>query len=108
MISSVNFEQKRVRQKGVELSLLVQWKNLMFHLCSSASKIFRMDTPAKTDSLTTSQRDAVRTRGNVLVMAGAGTGKTRTLAISEEQASLAFQKACMGISKRVKCEKQRQ
>jgi len=31
------------------------------------------------DSLTPSQRQAVATRGNVLVMAGAGTGKTHTL-----------------------------
>jgi len=31
------------------------------------------------DSLTPSQRQAVAARGNVLVMAGAGTGKTRTL-----------------------------
>ena len=31
------------------------------------------------DSLTASQRDAVKARGNVLVMAGAGTGKTKTL-----------------------------
>ncbi len=35
--------------------------------------------PAKTDSLTPSQRQAVVARGNVLVMAGAGTGKTKTL-----------------------------
>src|SRR6516164_11370713 len=35
--------------------------------------------PAKTDSLTPSQRRAVEARGNVLVMAGAGTGKTKTL-----------------------------
>ena len=34
---------------------------------------------AKTDSLTPSQRRAVNARGNVLVMAGAGTGKTKTL-----------------------------
>jgi ATP-dependent helicase/nuclease subunit A len=33
----------------------------------------------KMDSLTPSQRQAVAARGNVLVMAGAGTGKTRTL-----------------------------
>ena len=32
-----------------------------------------------TDSLTPSQRQAVAARGNVLVMAGAGTGKTHTL-----------------------------
>ena len=35
--------------------------------------------PDKTDSLTPSQRRAVNARGNVLVMAGAGTGKTKTL-----------------------------
>ena len=35
--------------------------------------------PDKTDSLTPSQRRAVAARGNVLVMAGAGTGKTKTL-----------------------------
>ena len=33
----------------------------------------------KNDSLTPSQRQAVAARGNVLVMAGAGTGKTHTL-----------------------------
>ena len=33
----------------------------------------------QTDSLTPSQRQAVAARGNVLVMAGAGTGKTHTL-----------------------------
>jgi ATP-dependent helicase/nuclease subunit A len=38
-----------------------------------------MDAPTKTDSLTEQQRNAVRARGNVLVMAGAGTGKTKTL-----------------------------
>jgi ATP-dependent exoDNAse (exonuclease V) beta subunit len=31
------------------------------------------------DSLTPSKRQAIAARGNVLVMAGAGTGKTRTL-----------------------------
>ena len=35
--------------------------------------------PVPTDSLTPSQRRAVEARGNVLVMAGAGTGKTKTL-----------------------------
>ena len=34
---------------------------------------------AQNDSLTPSQRQAVTARGNVLVMAGAGTGKTHTL-----------------------------
>jgi ATP-dependent helicase/nuclease subunit A len=34
---------------------------------------------AQNDSLTPSQRQAVAARGNVLVMAGAGTGKTHTL-----------------------------
>ena len=37
-----------------------------------------MERPHK-DSLTPSQRQAVAARGNVLVMAGAGTGKTHTL-----------------------------
>ena len=39
-----------------------------------------MEPPrTQTDSLTPSQRQAVEARGNVLVMAGAGTGKTKTL-----------------------------
>ena len=39
-----------------------------------------MEPPlAQNDSLTPSQRQAVTARGNVLVMAGAGTGKTHTL-----------------------------
>jgi ATP-dependent helicase/nuclease subunit A len=39
-----------------------------------------MEIPAASiDSLTLSQRQAVQARGNVLVMAGAGTGKTKTL-----------------------------
>ena len=39
-----------------------------------------MEPPRKeNDSLTPSQRQAVAARGNVLVMAGAGTGKTKTL-----------------------------
>ncbi|HEY1788257.1 MAG TPA: UvrD-helicase domain-containing protein, partial [Verrucomicrobiae bacterium] len=41
-----------------------------------------MDTPGtqiENNSLTPSQREAVAARGNVLVMAGAGTGKTHTL-----------------------------
>ncbi|HWY31715.1 MAG TPA: UvrD-helicase domain-containing protein [Candidatus Acidoferrum sp.] len=33
----------------------------------------------QSDSLTSAQADAVKARGNVLVMAGAGTGKTKTL-----------------------------
>jgi superfamily I DNA/RNA helicase len=33
------------------------------------------------DSLTPSQRHAVAVRGNVLVMAGADTGKTKTLVV---------------------------
>ena len=47
-----------------------------------------------TDSLTPSQRQAVVARGNVLVMAGAGTGKTKTLVarcldcLARERASL--------------------
>jgi ATP-dependent helicase/nuclease subunit A len=36
-------------------------------------------TSAPTDSFTSYQRQAVAARGNVLVMAGAGTGKTKTL-----------------------------
>jgi len=46
------------------------------------------------DSLTPSQREAVAARGNVLVMAGAGTGKTKTLVercvacLAHERASL--------------------
>src|SRR5664279_6471590 len=46
------------------------------------------------DSLTPSQRQAVAARGNVLVMAGAGTGKTKTLVarcldcLDRERASL--------------------
>ena len=48
----------------------------------------------QTDSLTPSQRQAVAARGNVLVMAGAGTGKTHTLVercldcLGRERASL--------------------
>jgi ATP-dependent helicase/nuclease subunit A len=38
-----------------------------------------MEPPRTQDSLTPSQRQAVAARGNVLVMAGAGTGKTHTL-----------------------------
>jgi ATP-dependent helicase/nuclease subunit A len=39
-----------------------------------------MEPPrSQNDSLTPSQRQAVAARGNVLVMAGAGTGKTKTL-----------------------------
>ncbi|HEY1661006.1 MAG TPA: UvrD-helicase domain-containing protein [Verrucomicrobiae bacterium] len=38
-----------------------------------------MESPRETDLLTPSQRRAVTARGNVLVMAGAGTGKTHTL-----------------------------
>ena len=39
-----------------------------------------MESALKTnDSLTKSQQKAVGARGNVLVMAGAGTGKTKTL-----------------------------
>ena len=38
-----------------------------------------MESPRKNNSLTESQLKAVRARGNVLVMAGAGTGKTHTL-----------------------------
>src|ERR1017187_517617 len=38
-----------------------------------------MELPREKNSLTPSQRQAVAARGNVLVMAGAGTGKTHTL-----------------------------
>src|SRR5580698_6083876 len=50
--------------------------------------------PAQPDPLTPSQRQAVAARGNVLVMAGAGTGKTKTLVarcldcLDRERASL--------------------
>jgi len=50
--------------------------------------------PDKVDALTPSQRQAVAARGNVLVMAGAGTGKTKTLVarcldcLARERASL--------------------
>jgi len=54
-----------------------------------------MESPApKKDDLTPSQRRAVAARGNVLVMAGAGTGKTKTLVercldcLDRERASL--------------------
>ena len=54
-----------------------------------------MESPAKNDDgLTPSQRQAVAARGNVLVMAGAGTGKTKTLVercldcLDRERASL--------------------
>jgi ATP-dependent helicase/nuclease subunit A len=38
-----------------------------------------MDSPREKKSLTSSQQRAIAARGNVLVMAGAGTGKTHTL-----------------------------
>ena len=50
--------------------------------------------PARSNSLTPAQRQAVAARGNVLVMAGAGTGKTKTLVercldcLERDQASL--------------------
>ena len=53
-----------------------------------------MKSPGEKNNLTPSQRRAVAARGNVLVMAGAGTGKTETLVerclncICEEHASL--------------------
>ncbi len=53
-----------------------------------------MDSPREKNPLTTQQSDAVKARGNVLVMAGAGTGKTHTLVarcldlICEEKVSL--------------------
>jgi ATP-dependent helicase/nuclease subunit A len=54
----------------------------------------RMESPGEISSLTPPQRQAVAARGNVLVMAGAGTGKTRTLVarcldcLESERASL--------------------
>jgi ATP-dependent helicase/nuclease subunit A len=53
----------------------------VFLPCPSAAKIStRMELPREEkNSLTKSQQKAVEARGNVLVMAGAGTGKTRTL-----------------------------
>ena len=52
----------------------------MFHPASSVANLGPVESaPANTDSLTPSQRQAVQARGNVLVMAGAGTGKTKTL-----------------------------
>ena len=53
-----------------------------------------MEPPRRKNSLTPSQQQAVAARGNVLVMAGAGTGKTHTLVarclnlICEEKVSL--------------------
>src|SRR5882757_5775374 len=54
-----------------------------------------MEPPrTQNDSCTQSQRQAVAARGNVLVMAGAGTGKTKTLVarcldcLDRERASL--------------------
>jgi ATP-dependent helicase/nuclease subunit A len=52
----------------------------VFHPSAATAKISaNMKPRAKSDSLTPSQRQAVAARGNVLVMAGAGTGKTKTL-----------------------------
>jgi ATP-dependent helicase/nuclease subunit A len=53
-----------------------------------------MESPREQNPLTTQQSDAIKARGNVLVMAGAGTGKTHTLVsrclnlICEEKVSL--------------------
>ncbi|MGA3284703.1 MAG: UvrD-helicase domain-containing protein [Verrucomicrobiota bacterium] len=48
--------------------------------CATLACVRSMESPAQNDyGLTPSQRRAVAARGNVLVMAGAGTGKTRTL-----------------------------
>ena len=63
--------------------------------CATLACVRTMESPAKNDDgLTPSQRRAVAARGNVLVMAGAGTGKTRTLVercldcLDRERASL--------------------
>ncbi|HEX7618325.1 MAG TPA: UvrD-helicase domain-containing protein, partial [Verrucomicrobiae bacterium] len=47
--------------------------------CNSLSTHEMEPSPQAKNSLTPSQRQAVAARGNVLVMAGAGTGKTHTL-----------------------------
>ena len=48
--------------------------------CATLATVRSVESPAKDDDgLTPPQRHAVAARGNVLVMAGAGTGKTRTL-----------------------------
>jgi ATP-dependent helicase/nuclease subunit A len=48
--------------------------------CATLATVRSVESPAKDDDgLTPSQRRAVAARGNVLVMAGAGTGKTKTL-----------------------------
>jgi ATP-dependent helicase/nuclease subunit A len=63
--------------------------------CATLAGVRNMESPAKNDDdLTPAQRRAVAARGNVLVMAGAGTGKTRTLiercldCLDRERASL--------------------
>jgi ATP-dependent helicase/nuclease subunit A len=63
--------------------------------CATLACVRIMESPVQTDDgLTPSQRRAVAARGNVLVMAGAGTGKTRTLVercldcLARERASL--------------------
>jgi len=54
-----------------------------------------MELPREIDFLTPSQQQAVEARGNILVMAGAGTGKTKTLVarcldcLTRERVSLA-------------------
>jgi ATP-dependent helicase/nuclease subunit A len=59
---------------------MAAWPPRGFTLCSSVATISCMAS-ARTGNelLTPSQRQAVEARGNVLVMAGAGTGKTHTL-----------------------------
>jgi ATP-dependent helicase/nuclease subunit A len=64
-------------------------------LASLNSKLTRVKSARnQNESLTPSQRQAIAARGNVLVMAGAGTGKTRTLiarcldCLERERASL--------------------
>ena len=48
--------------------------------CATLARVSSMESPAQNvEGLTSLQRQAVAARGNVLVMAGAGTGKTKTL-----------------------------
>src|SRR5258706_10402146 len=81
------------RQAGVltRLQVISAWLGML----SKAKISTRMELPRKEISyLTESQQKAVAARGNVLVMAGAGTGKTKTLVarsldcLDRERASL--------------------